>query len=215
MEMSALLLRKKIHKIQLERSIANEKHEQETVKYKKRLSGMTTKLYSATHYYRVYFYFQSLQLSSDNVSPFVIQRQAILCAMLHKEEILSRQTRVLQLYQEKLIKELDSFRTLIDDEFSATSKSLTMLIMKLTSEINILEARKQSIVHVCKPNEEPTIHDGESGYFSEMFKKLNFTKRSVATVMQRNTSSYTLSSSNLRNPSFHESERVGVIANVA
>jgi hypothetical protein len=214
-EMSAQLLREKIDQIKTERRIANEKHERETFIYKKSISEVTKKLFRAIHYLKVYSYFQLLQVGSDHVSPFVIQRQAILCAILHKEEILQRQNLLLHLHQEKFVEGINSFRTQIINEFSASIKNRSISIVTLKYEIHLLESIIQSDIDTCRPIEALSDNDGENGYFSEMFRNFNVTKRSKATAVQLNVSSCPSTPSKLRNPLLQDRERIGFIANVA
>jgi hypothetical protein len=199
-------LRNEIHEIQKQRRISQEQHEQEIFQYQKRLADMTRKLYRAIHYYKVHSYLQSLRLGSDHVSPFIIQRQAILCAILHKEEIVSRQILLLQFHQEQCIAALDSFRSQIIREVSTAIQTLSILIENKNYEMDRFKLQRiQSNDEKDKDND----NDNDNGYFGEMFRKFHTAKGSIATAIQWNTSSCPSKTSP------RTRERIGFVANVA
>lgn len=128
-----------LERTQSQRKAERERHESAMGGYRVRIQEIERKLEHAFRNTRVHGYVDEIRCNNSQ-SPYVIQRQAIMCSVLHNLEFTGRQTALIQRQHQENVDRMITAEFGIEDDWAKRTKLLSLAIANAIIELKLLES---------------------------------------------------------------------------
>ena len=132
-------VRDDLNRTQCQRKLAQTNHENVINEYQRRIHVLERKVAQAFRTPHLHVYMDEIR-SDNKQTPYVVQRQAIMCSILHQLQFTDAQTALMEIQHEENFEIMMKSVHDIDNDWAIRTNKLTLEIANTTEEIARLES---------------------------------------------------------------------------